>query len=83
MAAAEAVALRSKVEGWGLSTDGVRAVCAARPPLRHDMLMAIGAERARLEVALGAALAPADWKAVEREVRGRGGGAPLGCAFAS
>jgi hypothetical protein len=31
-AVAEAAALRSKVEGWGISAAGVRAVCAARPP---------------------------------------------------
>ena len=82
-AAAEAAALRSKVEGWGLSAAGVRAVCAARPPLRRDRLLAVGVERARLEVALDAVLTLADWKAVEREVRGEGGEASLGCAFAS
>jgi hypothetical protein len=68
-AAAEAAALRSKVEGWGLSAAGVRAVCAARPPLRRDRLLALGGERARLEAALGAPLILADWKAVDRGVR--------------
>ena len=31
----------------------------AQPPLSRDGLLALGAERARLEAALGAALAPA------------------------
>jgi hypothetical protein len=30
--AEEAAALRSMVEGWGLSAAGVAAICAARPP---------------------------------------------------
>jgi hypothetical protein len=37
-------------------------------PLSRDGLLALGAECARLEAALGAALAPADWTAVERGV---------------
>ena len=41
----------------------------AQPPLSRDGLLALGAERARLEAAIGAALAPADWTAVERGVR--------------
>ena len=41
----------------------------AQPPLSRDGLLALGAERARLKVVLGAALAPADWTAVERGVR--------------
>ena len=61
--------LRAMVEGWGVSPAGAAAVCAAQPPLSRDGLLALGAERARLEAAVGAALAPADWTAVERGVR--------------
>ena len=81
---AAAAALRATAVGWGLSAAGVQAVCTARPPLSHDGLLALGAERARLEAALGAkpepslgaklgpslARALADWEAVERGVRG-------------
>ena len=81
---AAAAALRAMAEGWGLSAAGVQAICAARPPLSHDGLLALGAERARLEAALGAKPEPslgaklgpslartlADWEAVERGVRG-------------
>jgi hypothetical protein len=52
----------------------------AQPPLSRDGLLALGAERARLEdwlsaaqYWLSAALTPADWTAVERGVR-RGSG---------
>ena len=68
-AAFELAELHSMAEGWGLSAAGVAAVCAARPPLSRDGLLALGGERARLEAALGSALALADWKTIEREVR--------------
>ena len=52
-AAFEQAELQRMAEGWGLSAAGVAAVCAARPPLSRDGLLALGGERARLEAALG------------------------------